>query len=56
MSEKGWKKDDFSRLKNGYLIYSAPFFNEWIEYSNEIIEYGRCAGYKIPLFLGGENG
>lgn len=34
---------------------AEPFFNEWMEYSKTEIQYGRCAGYKIPLFLGGED-
>lgn len=34
---------------------AEAFFNEWMEYSNEKIEYGTCVGYKIPLFLGGED-
>lgn len=34
---------------------AEPFFNEWMKYSKTEIQYGRCAGYKIPLFLGGED-
>ena len=34
---------------------AEPFFHEWMEYSKTEIQYGRCAGYKIPLFLGGED-
>lgn len=34
---------------------AESFFREWIEYSEKELEYGRCAGYKIPLFLGGED-
>lgn len=34
---------------------AEKFFNEWMECSNIEIEYGRCAGYKVPLFLGGED-
>lgn len=34
---------------------AETFFNEWMEYSKETIAYGRCVGYKIPLFLGGED-
>ena len=26
-----------------------------MEYSNVEIEFGRCAGYKVPLFLGGDD-
>ncbi len=32
---------------------AEPFFNEWMEYSKAELQYGRCIGYKIPLFLGG---
>lgn len=31
------------------------FFNEWMIVFGKTIEHGRCAGYKIPLFLGGED-
>lgn len=34
---------------------AEPFFYEWMEYYKTEIKYGRCAGYKIPLFLGGED-
>lgn len=34
---------------------AEPFFKDWMEYSKAPIEYGRCAAYKIPLFLGGED-
>ncbi|MDE6016154.1 MAG: DUF1851 domain-containing protein [Acetatifactor sp.] len=34
---------------------AEPFFKDWMEYSKEPIEYDRCAAYKIPLFLGGED-
>ncbi len=30
------------------------FFDEWLE-NGEKCTYGRCAGYKVPLFLGGED-
>lgn len=32
---------------------AEPFFDEWRDYSKEDIEYGRCIGYKVPLFIGG---
>lgn len=31
------------------------FFEEWSEHSKKKLQYERCAGYKIPLFLGGED-
>lgn len=34
---------------------AEPFFDEWMNYSHKEMAYGRCAGYKIPLFLGGED-
>lgn len=34
---------------------ARSFFNEWMECFKKEIEYGRCASYKIPLFLGGED-
>ncbi len=34
---------------------AESFFNEWIKYSHTKLEYGRCASYKVPLFLGGED-
>ena len=32
---------------------AEKFFEEWSEFSKIKLQYGRCAGYKIPLFLGG---
>ncbi len=34
---------------------AKAFFDEWTKYSNKEIVYGRCVGYKVPLFLGGED-
>lgn len=34
---------------------AKSFFDEWMKYSQETLVYGRCASYKIPLFLGGED-
>ena len=31
------------------------YYKQWREGSGKTIKYGRCAGYKIPLFLGGED-
>ncbi len=31
------------------------FFDEWMKIFGKELKYGRCAGYKIPLFLGGED-
>ena len=36
-------------------MFGQIFFEEWKNYSNVKLKYGRCAGYKIPLFLGGED-
>lgn len=34
---------------------AKSFFDEWTKYSNKETVYGRCTGYKVPLFLGGED-
>ena len=34
---------------------AATFFKEWNEVSRQKLEHNKCAGYKIPLFLGGED-
>ena len=34
---------------------SRSFFDEYMKYSKKRLERGRCAGYKIPLFLGGDD-
>lgn len=34
---------------------AEQFFCEWLSHSKIEIKYGRCAAYKIPLFLGGED-
>ena len=34
---------------------AQSFFIQWQGYSKETLGYGDCAGYKIPLFLGGED-
>lgn len=34
---------------------AKSFFDEWKEFSNVELKYGRCAGYKVPLFLGGDD-
>lgn len=31
------------------------YYKQWMDYTEKVIKYGRCAGYKIPLFLGGED-
>lgn len=31
------------------------YFDEWVNSSNTAIKDGECVGYKIPLFLGGED-
>lgn len=34
---------------------AKAFFDEWNTYTKQTIKYGRCASYKTPLFLGGED-
>lgn len=34
---------------------ASTFFNEWKEVNKLILEHNKCAGYKIPLFLGGND-
>lgn len=34
---------------------AKSFFDEWMNNFGKPIVYGRCAGYKVPLFLGGED-
>ena len=41
--------------QNADACLAWSFFLRWQEYSNEPVEYGDCIGYKIPLFLGGED-
>ncbi len=30
-------------------------FEEWRGYSQQVVKYGQCVGYVVPLFLSGEN-
>lgn len=49
-------EDIYSGKQRTYL--AKEFFDEWNEKENQKhkkIEYGKCIGYKIPLFLGGED-
>ncbi len=34
---------------------AESFFHNWLNHSQEKLEYGRCVGYKVPLFLGGND-
>lgn len=34
---------------------ASTFFKEWKEVNKQILEHNKCAGYKIPLFLGGND-
>jgi len=34
---------------------ALAFYDEWLQETKKVVEYGRCIGYKIPLFLGGED-
>ncbi len=38
---------------NAEACLAESFFNEWMGYSKTEIQYGRCIGYRVPLFLGG---
>lgn len=39
-----------NKLEN---MLAELFFEDWLKEGNESPGYGKCAGYKIPLFLGG---
>ena len=52
------KLEDF--LNEEIPVYSdaclvKSFFHSWLNQSQEKLEYGRCVGYKVPLFLGGND-
>lgn len=34
---------------------ASNFFNEWKENNSDELQHDKCAGYKIPLFLGGND-
>ncbi|MBR6402607.1 MAG: DUF1851 domain-containing protein [Eubacterium sp.] len=34
---------------------AESFFKEWLDYSKQKISYGQCVGYKVPLFLNGDD-
>ncbi len=34
---------------------AKSFFEEWKNNTGKELPYGRCVGYKVPLFLGGED-
>ena len=34
---------------------AESFFHEWINTQKTVLKYGQCVGYKVPLFLGGED-
>ncbi|MDD5936291.1 MAG: DUF1851 domain-containing protein [Clostridiales bacterium] len=34
---------------------ATSFFAEWKEVTKQVLEHNKCAGYKIPLFLGGSD-
>jgi len=39
----------------GDSCLAITFYNDWKKKSNDILENNKCVGYKIPLFLGGED-
>lgn len=52
------KLEDF--LNEEIPLYSdaclaESFFHNWLNQSQEKLKYGRCVGYKVPLFLGGND-
>jgi len=34
---------------------AETFFYDWSNYSKQKLTYGQCAGYKVPLFLNGQD-
>ena len=34
---------------------AKPFYLQWTDFDNSPIAYSECIGYKIPLFLGGDD-
>lgn len=34
---------------------ASEFYLDWLSHSGKPVEYDRCIGYKVPLFLGGED-
>ncbi len=38
------------------LAWRLSFFNEWFEANgNFVLPHNKCVGYKVPLFLNGED-
>jgi len=53
---------DFTEFHNGEIPEShdaclaSEFFNEWFEANDRfILTYNKCVGYKVPLFLNGQD-
>ena len=43
-------------LINNYdSCVAINFYQMWLQKNNNILSYNQCVGYKIPLFLGGED-
>jgi hypothetical protein len=40
---------------NGNASLSSIFYREWLNKKGTSVKYGRCIGYKIPLFMGGKD-
>ncbi len=34
---------------------ALSFYNEWKRRNNEVLQHDQCVGYKVPLFLGGDD-
>jgi hypothetical protein len=42
-------------IQNENEALAKSFYSEWLETNNNDLHYSDCIGYKIPLFLGGED-
>jgi hypothetical protein len=40
---------------NSDACLSSDFYQEWLAKKGMPVKYGRCIGYKVPLFLGGKD-
>ena len=40
---------------NSNASLSSTFYREWLNRKGAPVKYGRCIGYKIPLFMGGKD-
>lgn len=40
---------------NSDACLASPFYEKWLKNGGSTSKYGRCIGYKVPLFMGGED-